>query len=518
MTDNGPSGFFDSYRGWLLSTDGADDDGGMTTTSHEDHHRHLQNSTSFGLLTLALRFLADNGLASRVPTAAGLVAMSTRTQESFATWASVTSSNADRSSLLNNPEYLAHYDIADKLTDSVPAGYLRLHAVHAACRACMQTSEVSELLLRGLHVFDLNDIASPAQPDRRLRRLQRYAIDWSAATDAAHEILEASPIPHAAHQPLEAAFVDPRLSTTWNAINDIFYVCAATRLNELDAATLDLDGQIEIATELKAEVQRITGARFGFDVVQPNDAVSASLVAFQGVERQVLSIGEPMPCEVLRADELSNHVAALGDDAHLFVTLRTTAALRANYSGVFSDWSDADHWMLRRTIQHADSRHVELALLDDTGMSALAGQDIPVVALVPLSRLRERSEPPTNWITDVSRCVALLDVSLADHLPLWTAATGSVFNYCFLKTESFGRTVGILVCQVSGPAGATHLMIRGMHDAAVRTLTAGFDELAPEMHIEADPELVDRGGTTLMLAIAHLVGEERIFGIDNDSW
>jgi hypothetical protein len=45
----------------------------------------------------------------------------------------------------------------------------------------------------------------------------------------------------------------------------------ATQLHERGAPAIDIDGQIAVAGRLNSEAERITGVRFGFNLVQPDN-------------------------------------------------------------------------------------------------------------------------------------------------------------------------------------------------------------------------------------------------------
>ena len=110
------------------------------------------------------------------------------------------------------------------------------------------------------------------------------------------------------------------------------------------------------------------------------------------------------------------------------------------------------------------------------------------------------------------RAVLLLDVSLTANLDLWLATPGSRFQYCLLRTESFGRTLPLLIARLRLPdVTEAHLMVRPLSHAGVRIHKAAFEEIDPEgTTLVADPSILE-GSDVLPLVIAHLAGEETHF-------
>jgi hypothetical protein len=488
-------------------------------SAHESHHKQLQDSTSFGALARLYHELGvATGLRRFQDTASRLTQASRFVQESFASWMPAAALGWTRADVVERyPEYAYYYDALNELVITVDGPYLRFHAAHALCRVCMQTTAIPTALAKGLEAFSLADLRQRDLPDARAGLLRRHPPDWATAiaslraqaadNDALQALLSA--------QSLTADLFHQDLSDLWRHVNQTMYDVAAQALRVHGSISLSLDGHLEQTPALVAEGRRISG-RLDLEAGHPRRPSEVLTVVMGNIEAETFSVADPLPARILaRETPLPAMVADL-HRPHLFVTLRDSADLIANYTVISGELPDdpVSAWA-RRTVVEADGRRVvELLPIAAEKLPDLDSLTVPVVTVVPMSLL---SVPLwRRWAQgSVLRSAAMLvDVALAAYLDEWTSQPDTCFRYAFLRIESFGRVVPFLVSTVE-TAGATAwpLLLRPLSHAGVGVHQAALRERDPARRtLIQDDGILEAKRDLIELCLAHLAGEEVTFG------
>ncbi len=487
-------------------------------SAHESHHKQLQDSTSFGAVARICHELgAATGDGRYAALAQSLTAASRFVQEAFASWLPAAALGWSRDQLVAGyPVYAQFYDALDSLVSPVTGSYLRFHAAHAVSRACMQTTAIDVVLDVGLERFTLAHLRDRDLPDARFTRLRRHPPDWRPAVAAlAAEAEENDPLRTLlGAETLTADLFDPGLHDTWQRVNQLMYDRVAEALNEWGSVTLDLDGHLRRTPALVAAAKEVR-AELGIEpghARRPEEAVG---VVLGNIESETFTVAPPLVARILPADTPPEAMIADRVRPHLFVTVRRTAALFANYivrDGEIPGKPVAA--FARRSVALDDGRReVELLPVAPEAAPSFLALDTPLVTVLPMSLL---ADPVwAGWTSGAAlrRAVLLVDVPLSPYLSSWLSRPDCRFRHVFLRIESVGRVVPFLVATVEfGGSGAWPLIVRPLSHAGVRVHKAAFDELLPDPaqdggFLEARQELLE-------WSLAHLAGEEVVFGHD----
>jgi hypothetical protein len=270
--------------------------------------------------------------------------------------------------------------------------------------------------------------------------------------------------------------------------------------------TLKVNGHLDWTPALVAAARRMSQATDVAPGVRTRQA-ETHITVLGNIEAETFTVAEPLPARVLPATTAPALIAADLERPHLFMTVRRTPALFANY--VLEDGAPPPAapvvTCLRRTVAETDGRHVVELLPVTDPRRVPAGNDVPLVTVVPCSLLdgvHAGSEPTA----------LLLDVPLAPHLDLWLSAPGSRFRYAFLRTESFGRVIPFMVGVLDHPESSLPLMVRALSHSGVRIHKAALEELYPGRDVLVEDGSFLEGHRHLDLVLAHLAGEEVRFG------
>lgn len=301
----------------------------------------------------------------------------------------------------------------------------------------------------------------------------------------------------------------------WQLVNETLYDLVARQLHGAGLLTLEHDGHLARTPRLLNEAARLAPRPLTVEPGGPRRASEAPATVLRNIEAEGFSVGPPLSARVLAADTDPKALVADIGDTHLFITVRPTSVLFANYALAAGDVPASDAGAFaRRTIQQSDGSHL-VELLDVTAAHAhVVKCGYPVVVAAAMSQLDVPELSSWTTGTTLSDTVIILDLPLGPHLDLWMAHPESRFHYALLRTESFNRVVPFLVARVEvAGAASSPILVRPLSHAAVRIHKATFDEYDPIGRrfveglgfLHGDHEVVSR-------RLAHLVGEEVRFG------
>lgn len=500
------TGSFD-LAGWLLRQPHHESDSTLFASAHESHHRQLQNSTSYGALTRVYHGLAvATGDERYQYLVAALAKASERVQEAFASWTPALVVGWSRDRLVAHyPEYEWHYAAIDDIVSGIRNPYLRYHAAYAVARACMQTTVIERALAVGLRMFAMADLRDRELPDTRFAALRRQPPHWDEAT-----LVDTAQLDGVADaEQLTPALFDAALAPQWQLVSETMYRAVAAAI---PGTTLDIEGhQTEIASLLTAAHEVVQSLELRpVAVARPAEKRNITLGAY---ESETFTIAYPLLARLLPESTSPALLAANPTEPHLFITVRRTAELFANYALVDGAEPPADpvSVVLRRTVLDDDNHPlVELLRIPDSP-TALDEVDIPLVAAVSWSLLAEGWH---DWLLDdrSASTVVLLDASLTPLLDSWLAQPGRRFRYAFRHSVMFGRTIQYLLGKLEG--AEFPIVVRPLSHAGVRLHKAALAELYPNRtRVAEDGTFLPEPDGPLDVAIAHLIGEEVHFGI-----
>lgn len=512
------SGWFGN-DGWWLHLTGDDPDSAQFASAHESHHKQLQDSTSYGCLTRVLAELGQEAPLSRFDAvAAQLTVASEHVQEAFASWLPAAALGWSRDRLLDAyPAYERYFDAMAGIVGGLSSPYLRFHAAHAVGRACMQTTAIDEALGVGLDKFTLADLRHRDLPNARFATLRRDQPDWTeVSNDLALKAVSDGTLRLLIEAPdLRADLFAPALADVWQLVNETLYDLVARQLQRTGLLTIDHDGHLDRTPCLLAEARRLASRPLDLESGGPRRASEAPSVVLRNIEAEGFSVAPPLSARVLPTGTDPKSLLADLADPHLFVTVRPTAALFANYVLAAGETpASAAGAFARRTVQQPDgSRLVELLDVTDAHTHVVeCGHPVVVAAAMSQLPVSELSAWTTG--TTLSTTVIVLDLPLGPHLDLWLARPGARFHYALIRTESFNRVVPFLVARVDvDGAASSPTLVRPLSHAAIRIHKATFDEYDPTGlriveglgFLHGDHQVVSR-------CLAHLAGEEVRFG------
>jgi hypothetical protein len=504
------------HDGWHIRQPHEDVRTTQFASAHESHHKQLQDSTSYGAVARVYHELgAATGNGRFAALARDLTAASRIMQEGFASWLPAAALGWTRAQLLQHyPSYVPYYDALEALVKPVPGPYLRVHAAHTVARACLQTTAIDTALAVGLDAFTMAQLRDRDLPDARGAQLKRHPPDWGPAIAALTAEAEEDNTLRAllAARTLSADLFNPDFNDVWQRVNQVMYDQVAAALRERGLATLELDGHLERTQALVAEAEQLR-AGLGIQAGHPRRRAEVLGVVLGNIEAETFSVAPPLDARIQPVDTPPEAMIADLELPHLFITVRRTAALLANYTLVAGQPPDAPvGGFARRTIALDDGRRVvELLPVPAEAHRQYLALAVPLVTVVPMSLLAQPDW--AGWMSGPSlhRAVLLADVPLAPYLAAWLSQPDSRFRHVFLRIESFGRVVPFLVATVEmGGATAWPLLVRPLSHAGVGVHQAAFDELLPEP--ARDGGFLDEQRELLEMSLAHLAGEEVVFG------
>jgi hypothetical protein len=501
--------------GWQLDQPGDDPRSAQFASAHESHHKQLQDSTSYGALARVYFAMARASSDERyLSLARQLTKASERVQEAFASWGPAMALGWNLQQLTAAyPEYRSHYLAMEGIVGSIASPYVRLQAAHAVARACMQTVIIERALQAGLTNFSLSMIRNRELPDSRFAALRRRPPLW-------HECTFPDTDPRLAwltgRSELTTDMFDREFEDLWVMANGVCYAAAVAALDGSRYNTANYGGTLGTDDHLDWTPRLIEAAGHltGLVDIQPGSAdratraAEARAVVLGNIESETFTVGGPLAARVLPGTTPPLLMAADVERPHLFLTMRPTLQLLANYALEPGSATIAAPvtTVLRRTVAEAGRTVVELLPLDDDAMVAVTGCGLPLVTVIPLT-LFQRSMADRNL---PSPSALLLDVPLAPHLDLWLTPPASRFRFTLLRTESFGRVVPLLIARLEQDASpATPLLLRPLSHSSVRIHKAALAELHPQPgKVIEDGSFLADYRENLDLLLAHITGEE----------
>lgn len=518
MNTSPASGLFE-HDGWRLDQSSDDPRTAQFASAHESHHKQLQDSTSHGALA---RVYHELGMTTGRPRfrelAVEVTAASKNVQEAFASWLPAAALSWDRAALVAHyPAYRRYYDSLDSLVGNITSPYARFHAAHAICRCCMQTTIIESALAVGLENFSLADVRGRDLPDSRFALLRRHPPVWDepmsrlerlAADDERLAVLLSA-------QVLTAELFALEMDDIWQQVNRLVYDAVAADLVARGAATLALDGHLELTPKLIAHAEHI-GGKLDVEAGHARRRSETAGIVLGNIEGETFSTAPPLPARIM--PEATDPALMIADTVqpHFFVTLRRISALLANYrlESPQPSSDDAIGAFARRSVLEPDGgRTVELLRLsgpDDLPDDGAA----PVVTVVPMSLMQTPMAAPWTRDERLRACTLLVDVPIAQHLQLWLSRPGATFRHVFLRIESFGQVVPFLAGVITHPDTAeSPVLLRPLSHAGVRVHKAAFAEMyAGDGSLVEDGSFLDDHRAQIELSLAHLAGEEVVFG------
>lgn len=518
MKTSPASGLFE-HDGWRLNQSSDDPRTVQFASAHESHHKQLQDSTSHGALARVYFELGTvTGRARFRDLAVEVTAASRNVQEAFASWLPAAALSWDRAALVAHyPAYRRYFDSLDSLVENIASPYVRFHAAHVICRCCMQTTIIESALASGLENFTLSDVRGRDLPDPRFALLRRHPPVWNeplsrlarlAANDERLAALLSA-------QVLTADLFALELDTIWQRVNRLLYDVVAAGLNARGAATLALDGHLELTPKLIAQAERI-GGKLDVEAGHARHRSETAGIVLGNIETETFSTAPPLPARIM--PEATDPALMIADTVqpHFFVTLRRLNSLLANYrlepQQPIPDY-EVGAFARRSVIDSDGKRTVELLRL--AGPDDLpSGAGVPTVTVVPMSLMRTPAAAPWTRSERLHACTLLVDVPIGQHLQLWLSRLGSTFRHVFLRIESFGRVVPFLVGVVMYPDTAeSPVLVRPLSHAGVRVHKAAFAEtFSGDGSLVEDGSFLDDHRAQVELSLAHLAGEEVVFG------
>ena len=512
---SGGEGWF-AYEGWLLGGVRESGKADQFASAHESHHKQLADSTAFGLLCRALRQLESTEAARR---ARAFNRTTAPVQEAFASWTPATAIGWTRNDLYAAyPAYAGHWDVMDRITSLAPSPYLAVHAAHASARASMQAPVIDIALQVGLRDLELADIPRRLRPDHRFATLQRHPIDWKALVARIDAALVADPrwAELQSARSLSAEMFSSPVRTIWATVNDTVYAAFAEILDANHCPTLTNEGHHgELRSLLAAAAE--DALPLTLTMADPPAIDRTTLVVLANAESETYVSGPLGPAQLLPTDITIDHMVTGPVSPHLLLCLRQGASTARNFD--FADRRGPDVGSSRAHLRRGeldDAGEFRVSLLDvaDQPPSALLREDVPTYSIVDLSRFDTELVRRWDGLISSQRTALVIDVPLAENLPVWLANEDATLRYAFIRTQPQGRIVTFLLATISLPDVHSHLMLRAMSPATVRVLRAAFDELSQQgMQITQDNTVVERYEPMLGIVLAHLAIEERVFGI-----
>lgn len=518
MTDSHgrPTGWF-LQSGWWVEGAGAHPRADLLVSVHEHYHHRLQNSTSFGAVTYLLGRIAEiTGDTERKVASDHFTDACRRTQEAFATWASITALGRGPAELDGNPAYRAHFDDLDFFASGLEGAYLRFHLAQAIARACMQSRAAEVALKRGLRSLELGDLRNSDRPDHRLRLLRLAGFDFRPAVEAALRSGATSDHEWMLGPELAAWMFGPARSDLFQSVNAICFEAVASVLERLGCPTLSTDGHLSATAALIADAERVAQRAIGVEPVGAADHQSRMWEVMSACESERVALPGPLlPARLVDPSVGAGAmVAGLGEDAHLFVALRRTEDVRDSYAweGEPPAGQAIGAW-LRRSVMEGGRRVVEWMDVGALGPGPIEAVGVDVHYSVVESALSSAAARPWRQRLTVDACTNLSDLRLADRLRYWVAASG-VFRCCFLSATSFGRGLPVLIGRFEMDGNAAHVLLRPITSSAVGCFRGVFGEVDPEgLAIVEDAGFVQDRHRLVSHALAHLLGEEQAFAV-----
>lgn len=535
-----------AHGNWWLHLRGDDPRTELFATGHEQAHQMLEETTSFGALTLVLGRIAALDLAHLnhlSATVAALVRMSSQVHEGFATWTPALMWQWDRAEVAAKfPIYARYYDMFAELAP-VRSPYLRWHIADVVSRSCMEWDGLAELAeparlgqLRGA------DIRLAGRPDARLARLRRTPLDWRVLeTDTAEAF------PDAVHlfglADMTTAFDFANLSAM-ERVNRFVHRAIESHLAAHGMNSGNRDERLELAARLVAAGEQLAGVPLGLDV--PSEEFSAARVMLdvdaihpdteaahnQGLRESLhdrvyrtiglsdsegFTVSEPLTAVVMdSATPLTEMASSAHGTAgpHLFLTIRHGATLADNYLLKHgAALPTGPRAFLRRPTPQEEVGHaIELLDVTEVMPRRRAQAPLPVVTIAPWSLLgTERVNQFAQYMHPQLSAV-LFDAPFAENLRYILAHPGSVLRYTFLQAQGALWATPLMVARIESAPANSHILLKPLTHAAVSSYRSGFALLDPQgQRLVNDTSLLTESVELLALVIDHLIGEEVVF-------
>lgn len=496
-------------RGWHIEV-GSDAGSDMTAVAsmHEAAHERLQHTTLWGwLIQLSFAYAEITGENAPRAAAISMLAACRHVHEQFATFTSMITGHLRPENLTDEyPIYAQHARRARLAVVGIDSLYHQLHAIRAIARACMQPLNLAQLVrVTGVPNLTMAAIDRSMRPDHRLSVLIRSLQEagWGEA-----------PSHIAADVPLQefAEFGDDNFT----AVEGWYYGRAALLLRNAGMPTLNHDAQVPIVSELHRSLEIQTGSSLGyFRAGEPSEDDDLDVV-ISAHESETIALRPPLSAIVVPTDTPPEALLSGDDNLHLFVALRPSARISAQYT-LDHEWH-AEQAAVVRTVAHVDGkRTVLLKDVTATGPASLTALGVPLIVSASWCSTADESVMG-KWrpVMTQANSTVLCDLSVSRHIITWIATGARHLQYSIAGFQTPWGLVRCLVFRMTDEeAGRSRLHLA----IASRTYLRAFDMWVEEHprfrgRAERSDSMLDEHQLLVETTLNHVLAEERLFGLD----
>ncbi len=496
-------------RGWHIEV-GSDAGSDMTAVAsmHEAAHERLQHTTLWGwLIQLSFAYAEATGETASRTTAISMLAACRHVHEQFATFTSMITGSLRIEDLADEyPAYADHARRAQAAVSVIDSPYHQLHAIRAIARACMQPGHLAErVTTTGLAGLTMATVDRSMRPDYRLAELTRsiWQEGWGKV-----------PPDLAVDVPLQkfAELGDDNFT----AVDTWYYNRAALLLRKAGMPTLDHDAQVPIISALHHSLEVRTGSSLGyFRSGEPAEDDDLDVV-ISAHESETIALRPPLPAVVVPSDTPHEALVSGDDHVHLFVALRPSARISAQYV-LDHEWPAEQSAVLRTAA--AVNGHRTVLLKDVTGAdpASLTALGVPVIVSASWRSTADEGVM-AHWrpVMTQANSTVLCDLSVSRHIASWVETGTRYLRYTIAGFKTPWGLIRCLVFQMTdGGSGRSRLHLA----VGSRTYLRAFDMWVEEHprfrgRAERSDQLIDEHQSLVEITLNHLLAEERLFGLD----
>jgi hypothetical protein len=496
-------------QGWHIEV-GSDAGSDMTAVAsmHEAAHERLQHTTLWGWVTqLSFAYAEVTGEDSPRATAISMLAACRHVHEQFATFTSMITGHLRAEDLAHEyPIYAEHARRARLAVVGIDSLYHQLHAIRAVARACMQPMHLGDLVTAtGVANLTMAAMDRSMRPDHRLPVLVRSLQQTGWGEVPAHL---------AADVPLHE-FAE-RGDDNFAAVDGWYYDQAALLLRDAGMPTLDHDAQVPIVSALHRSLEMQSGSSLGYFRSDETSEIEVLDVVIGAQESETIALRPPLPAIVVAPDTQTEALVTGDDDLHLFVALRPSARISAQYV-LDHEWLTEQAAVLRAVGAVHGQRTV---LLKDVTMADPASLTAPGVPLIVSASWRSTADEAVmaKWrpVMTQGNSTILCDLPVSRHIVSWLATGTRYLQYTFAGFQTPWGLVHCLVFRTTdGGRGRSRLHLA----VGSRTYMRAFDmwvEEHPEVcgRAERSDNILDEHQALMNITLNHVLAEERLFGLD----
>ncbi len=496
-------------RGWHIDV-GADAGSDMTAVAsmHEAAHERLQHTTIWGwLIQVSFAYAEVTGREAPRAMAVSMLAACRHVHEQFATLTSMIAASLDLETLANEyPMYAEHARRARLAVEGASSPYHELHAIRAVARACMQPAHFADLVMAtGVANLTVAAVDRSMRPDHRLPVLIRSLREWGWGEAPPHIAVDIPLQDFAEHGDDNFTAVD-----TW------YYDRATFLLRAAGMPTLDHDAQVPIVSALHRLLEIETGSSLGYvRAGEPSEDDDLDVV-IGAHESETLSIRPPLAAIVVPYNAPPEAMVSGDEQMHLFVALRPRARISAQYA-LDHEWPTEQVAVLRTGAVVDGQRTVLLKDVTAFDPASLAALRVPLIVSASWRSTADEAVM-ARWrqVMTQENSTILCDLPVSRHITSWIE-TGE--RYLQFSIAGFQTPWGLVRCLVfrmtDGRSGRSRLHIAVGSRTYLRTFDMWVEE-HPRFRDRAErsDSLIDEHSPLIEITLNHLLGEERLFGLD----